>query len=250
MLIWIPILLLALIGALFVLREYATRVSYNYPRYTNRQYVYGKLKGPKPGDPAPDFEAQDTEGNRVRLSDFSGKIVVLTTGSGSCPMYACTQTDFNALAQRYSDDAVFINLYVREAHPGDDFPHHETLEQKVEHARLTKSEEEDDRLMLVDGLDGAIHTQYGTWPNMAYIIDKDGIVRLKHKWADPAAVELALDRLQKGEPIDDIRYEFRKPPETLTKRIFARACKGAVSDFVLSMPGLPYHMWDAKHSQE
>jgi peroxiredoxin len=31
-----------------------------------------------PGELAPDFELQDTEGNRVRLSDFRGKLVVVS----------------------------------------------------------------------------------------------------------------------------------------------------------------------------
>lgn len=31
----------------------------------------------KPGDPAPDFELQDLDGNTVRLSDLKGQAVVL-----------------------------------------------------------------------------------------------------------------------------------------------------------------------------
>lgn len=30
-----------------------------------------------PGDMAPDFELEDVQGNRIRLSDFRGKAVVL-----------------------------------------------------------------------------------------------------------------------------------------------------------------------------
>ncbi len=30
-----------------------------------------------PGDPAPDFELEDVQGNKVRLSEFRGKPVVL-----------------------------------------------------------------------------------------------------------------------------------------------------------------------------
>lgn len=31
-----------------------------------------------PGDPAPDFEVDDVQGNRIRLSNFRGQPVVLT----------------------------------------------------------------------------------------------------------------------------------------------------------------------------
>lgn len=45
------------------------------------RYVLGGIFGGavmlKPGDPAPDFEAADHNGNRVRLSDLRGKRVVL-----------------------------------------------------------------------------------------------------------------------------------------------------------------------------
>ena len=30
-----------------------------------------------PGEPAPDFELEDVQGNHIRLSDFRGKLVVL-----------------------------------------------------------------------------------------------------------------------------------------------------------------------------
>ena len=39
----------------------------------------------KPGDPAPDFEAIDHNGNRVRLRDLRGKKVVLWVTSASLP---------------------------------------------------------------------------------------------------------------------------------------------------------------------
>jgi peroxiredoxin len=45
------------------------------------RYVWKMLTGGaamlKPGDPAPDFEAQTHDGGRVKLSDFRGKKVVL-----------------------------------------------------------------------------------------------------------------------------------------------------------------------------
>ncbi|MGD9889849.1 MAG: peroxiredoxin family protein [Dehalococcoidia bacterium] len=37
--------------------------------------------GPKPGEPAPDFELESTDGERVRLSALRGRPVVLIFGS-------------------------------------------------------------------------------------------------------------------------------------------------------------------------
>ncbi len=37
------------------------------------------------GEPAPDFELSDLEGNKVRLSDFQGRIILLQLGTTWCP---------------------------------------------------------------------------------------------------------------------------------------------------------------------
>src|ERR1700726_4992948 len=37
------------------------------------------------GQPAPDFTAQDTQGNRVHLNDYRGKTVVLEWTNADCP---------------------------------------------------------------------------------------------------------------------------------------------------------------------
>ena len=39
--------------------------------------LFGGVRMLKVGDPAPDFEALDHNGNRVKLSDFRGKKLVL-----------------------------------------------------------------------------------------------------------------------------------------------------------------------------
>ena len=71
--------MLALILVAFFAREFLVDVKYKYDNMTNRQYVYGDLSGPRVGDLAIDSEVHDLEGNVVRLSDYLGKIVVLTT---------------------------------------------------------------------------------------------------------------------------------------------------------------------------
>ena len=62
----------------------------------------------KPGDPAPDFETRDQDGNPVRLSDFRGKKVVLyfypKDDTPGCTAEACDLRDNYArfLAQGYA----------------------------------------------------------------------------------------------------------------------------------------------------
>lgn len=62
----------------------------------------------KPGDPAPDFETRDQDGNPVRLSDFRGKKVVLyfypKDDTPGCTAEACDLRDNyeRFLAQGYA----------------------------------------------------------------------------------------------------------------------------------------------------
>src|ERR1051326_8155393 len=45
-------------------------------------------EGPRIGDPAPDFELADLDGNWLRLSDLRGRPVVLEFGSYTCPIFS------------------------------------------------------------------------------------------------------------------------------------------------------------------
>jgi len=240
--------ILLIILLLFTGRELMVDVEYNYPNYTNSQYVYGDLEGPMPGDVAVDFIATDLEGNAVRLTDFRGKVLVLTTASATCPMYVSKVNPMNELAKK-RQDIVFLVLYVREAHPGKNMPQHESIEQKLEHAKLIKEEEQEHRLLVVDDLEGSAHKAFGAWPNMAYIIDINGVVQLRHKWVDPNALELALNQMDAGQPIDTIGFQMIPAPSDLMERVMNRAGEGAMKDFVLSAPGLPYHMFEEHYTK-
>jgi hypothetical protein len=87
-----------------------------------------------------------------------------------------------------------VFVYTREAHPGEDVPHHESFERKLANARLLRDEVGIRRTILVDDLAGRAHRRYGTMPNMTWVIDRGGRVAYKANWTSAANVEAFLTR--------------------------------------------------------
>lgn len=86
----------------------------------------------------------------------------------------------------------FIFVYVREAHPGEHFPHHRRIAQKLAHARALGERFNVGRTILVDDLAGTVHRAYGTLPNMSYAINRSGVVTFKSDWTDAATIRVVL----------------------------------------------------------
>ncbi|NKB86965.1 MAG: hypothetical protein GKS06_01920 [Acidobacteria bacterium] len=89
----------------------------------------------------------------------------------------------------------FVFLYTREAHPGENYPHHTDFEQKLRHAREMATRDGIERPMLVDDLDGTVHRAYGTLPNMAYVIGGGGRLVYRAAWTDAEAIDVVVNRL-------------------------------------------------------
>lgn len=104
------------------------------------------------------------------------------------------------LAEAYAGKGIqHAFLYTREAHPGENFPAHDSFEQKLAHARAFRDHFGIQRPILVDDLDGAIHTAYGLLPNMTYIISQGGKVIFRANWTDVPTVQMAVDYLLLGQ---------------------------------------------------
>ncbi len=72
------------------------------------------------------------------------------------------------MARRYADRAVrSVFLYVREAHPGESYRHHPTMDDKRHHAQAFKEHSNIARPILLDDVAGTAHRAYGMLPNMA-----------------------------------------------------------------------------------
>ena len=86
-------------------------------------------------------------------------------------------------------------MYGREAHPGELYPHHTSIAQKLQHARDMVQRDGLSRPMLVDDLDGTLHHAYGRLPNMTYVVGGGGKLVYRAAWTDASNIELVLEQL-------------------------------------------------------
>ena len=82
----------------------------------------------------------------------------------------------NAIAERYAAaDVGSIFLYTNEAHPGETYPPHTSMDQKLRHAAALQDVLGVTRPILVDSLCGACHRAFGSMPTMTWIFNRTGI---------------------------------------------------------------------------
>jgi peroxiredoxin len=177
---------------------------YNYESFTRemltKEILFAGFAGPKPGERAPDFEARTLGGQEITLSEFRGTAnVVLIFGSATCPFTGAGIRQMNELYtqfnRRHANDVRFFFVYVREAHPGERLPAHQSLGDKEWAARRFRDEEKIKMPILLDDLKGSIHKNYGKLPSAAFIVDKAGRIAFRSRWAHPHVVAEALEEL-------------------------------------------------------
>jgi thiol-disulfide isomerase/thioredoxin len=150
-------------------------------------------EGPDVGDKAIDFElsSQDQK-HRARLQDQLGeKPVVLIFGNFTCGPFRRIYPEFDAIAQRYRDQANFMAIYVREAHPEDGWimesnsrlgvrlPQPKSMEERRSVATTCAMKLNFSIPLFVDGMDDAVGNLYSGMPARAYVIDREGLVVYK-----------------------------------------------------------------------
>lgn len=96
--------------------------------------------------------------------------------------------------ERFKDAGVrSVFLYTQEAHPGELWPHLESMDQKFRHAEQLREHFGVKRPILVDALEGDCHWAYGSMPNMTWIINGAGVPVYKADWTDANSVANALE---------------------------------------------------------
>jgi peroxiredoxin Q/BCP len=128
----------------------------------------------KAGDKAPDFESVDQDGNKIKLSDFKGKKVVLyfypKDDTPGCTAEACSLRDNYELMQSKGYEILGVS--------GDNEAKHKKFIDKY-----------DLPFSLIADVDKSVHEKYGTWGEKSmygrkymgtlrttFIIDENGVI--------------------------------------------------------------------------
>ena len=116
-----------------------------------------------------------------------------------------------ALANRFRDRVSFLVVYIREAHPEDGWVLPEnrrsgvavhdptTVDERRAVATACATRLEVRMPMVVDGIDNAVGSAYGGWPDRLYLVTRDG--RIAYQGGDgpfgfrPAELERAIEAL-------------------------------------------------------
>jgi hypothetical protein len=209
---------------------------YNYEVFTSKDYDFDAATGPQEGDKAPDFDLTTPTGAHHRLLDFDGDFLVLEMGSLTCPLFQTRRPTMERLAPTNARVSHAI-LYVREAHPGADIPQHQDIDAKRACAARLTTEDGETRLVLVDDFEGNAHLAYGGMPNTVFIINANGCVMFRAEWNNPGATQKALNALLAGQTLNAKSYFYPAVPREAL-RVLRRAGKGALPDFLRSLPVL------------
>ena len=149
--------------------------------------------GPKVEEPAPDFRLSTQDGSRtIQLSEQLGsKPIVLVFGNFTCGPFRAMYPVVDELAERYRDEAIFLGVYVREAHPTGGWQMESNFKVGVQvaqpqnySARVRVAQQCHTKLkysipLLVDEIHDPVGNAYSGMPSRMYLIDPSGMVAYK-----------------------------------------------------------------------
>jgi len=156
-------------------------------------------RGIHPGQAAPDFSLTLTDGATLRLHEMRGKPVLLKFTSYTCPFSASSVEPMKRLYDRWGNDVQFVEVLIRQAHPGPGVEAYNSFERKMEDARRYAEEEGIPWMVAVDDVEGKVHQVYGSLTNAAYLIDSTGRVSFYSLWTNVPALNTAIGELMKQE---------------------------------------------------
>ena len=137
----------------------------------------------RPGQRLPDLPVMMSDGRSTSLYQLAdGKPLLLVTGSITCPMTVSSIDELNELQAELADKINVVLVYVREAHPGENFPQPHSLEEKTDNANKFRRDYDIRFPSIVDDLDGQLHQWLDVLPNSAHLMGTGGEILTQSLW--------------------------------------------------------------------
>jgi hypothetical protein len=143
----------------------------------------------------------------------------------------------------------FVDVVIRQAHPGPDVPHYRTLDEKTRDGERYRREEGIPWPILVDDLPGTTHQVYGGLADPTYLIDRDGRVAYYNIWTHGPSLNGAIHALLsrggsgvvQGDGLN--RWPFMGAAMTDGWRGLRRGLPQSFTDLMMAAPGSPVLPW-------
>jgi ankyrin repeat protein len=185
----------------------------NAPSATTKKLTFDHV-GPQIGEQLPDLRLQSTKDEPQRLGNawHSGPALIVTS-SFTCPKSRSRWPELAAITKQYGEKLNIVVVYVIEAHPvgsicpykgvEDVTPENQrdgilrkqptTMADRLDLAQEFKRYLRVDAPIYVDKLDNRAWKALGAAPNIAYLVDNDGIVVARQGWFDGPGLRDAID---------------------------------------------------------
>lgn len=95
----------------------------------------------------------------------------------------------------YGDRVRFVEVLVRQAHPGERHGAYSSYAEKRDEARLYQQEEAIPWSVVIDDLGGTVQRAYGGMSAPSYLVDAEGRVAFYSMWGHAPAIRQAIDAL-------------------------------------------------------
>ncbi|MEJ7624090.1 MAG: hypothetical protein WKF34_08845 [Pyrinomonadaceae bacterium] len=142
----------------------------------------------------------------------------------------------------------FLDVVIRQAHPGGDVPAFESYYQKVRDAERYQREDGIEFPVLIDDLAGTTHQVYGELADPTYIIDADGRVALYNLWTHAPTLHTALEDLDVQGNRGTVLGGIHRTPHLLASMVdgwpgLKRGLPRSFLELELSAPGMGSMTW-------
>jgi hypothetical protein len=150
------------------------------------------------------------------------------------------------LHQRFGDRVHFVDILVRQGHPGPGVPPYSTNEEKLRDGQRMKEDEALPWTVLVDDLYGAVHRDYGMLADPTYLIGTDGRVSFYNYWTHVPTLHRAIEALLASGGRGEVgSHRPFHPLAALTDgwRGLRRGLPQSFVDLETAMPGMASGPW-------